>query len=106
MLKDKAMIDTILPLLPHVNDWVVCSLLSDCEERGSDGTAIAGFLQSQGKNCYTFKTVSAAMDFLARSDCQQEWDRALIFGSFYTVAAAKRWFAKRRFSEALTEVCA
>ena len=97
MLNDKAMIETITPLMPLVDVWCVCSLLSDENDRGSDGKIIADFLQSQKiKNGYTFHTVSDAMYFLAQAHCQKDCDRALIFGSFYTVAAAKNWIAKNK----------
>ncbi|MCX7125871.1 MAG: bifunctional folylpolyglutamate synthase/dihydrofolate synthase [Gammaproteobacteria bacterium] len=90
MLKDKAMIETVSKLLPCVNTWYVCSLLSESSERGSDGSEIAAFLKSLGvRNCYTFDSIADGMNSLLHADCQ----RALIFGSFYTVAAAKRWCA-------------
>lgn len=92
MLKDKAMIETVSALLPCIDIWYVCSLLSDTEERGSDGAVIAEYLQTLGiKNCYTFPSVAHAMPILLQAHCQQQCDRALIFGSFYTVAAAKRF---------------
>lgn len=96
MLKDKAMIESIQPLLPLIQIWCICSLISENEERGSSGLELAQFLQKQGKIVYTFDTVDQAMDFLFKLNCQQECDRALIFGSFYTVAAAKRWLTEVR----------
>ena len=97
MLKDKAMSETVSALMPYVSTWYVCSLLSDENDRGSDGTVIADFLKTQGiKSCYTFASVTDAMYSLAQAHCQQECDRALIFGSFYTVAAAKLWLANQR----------
>ncbi|MCX7121275.1 MAG: bifunctional tetrahydrofolate synthase/dihydrofolate synthase [Gammaproteobacteria bacterium] len=89
MLKDKAVSETVSELLPCVNTWYVCSLLSECEERGSDGKDMMAFLKAQGiQSCYAFDSVEDAMNSLLHADCQ----RALIFGSFYTVAAAKRFF--------------
>lgn len=94
MLKDKAIIETIAPLVPLVDVWCVCSLLSENEERGSDGDAVIQYLQTQHhKNCYNFLSVSDAMDFAKQQYCHAECDRVLIFGSFYTVAAAKKWLA-------------
>lgn len=94
MLNDKAIIETIEPLLPLVDVWCVCSLLSENEERGSDGAVIIQYLQTQQhKNCYNFLSVSDAMDFAKQRHCQAECDRVLIFGSFYTVASAKKWLA-------------
>lgn len=91
MLKDKAMIETIKPLLPLIDTWCVCSLLSENEERGSDGIAIAEYLKTnENKKCYHFVSVADAMVFASREQC----DCVLVFGSFYTVAEAKRWMAK------------
>lgn len=95
MLKDKMMIETVSALLPVVNRWYVCNLVPAQEERGSDGSIIVDFLKQEGKNCYTFKSIADAMRALAKAHCQQQCDRALIFGSFYTVAAAKMWLAKK-----------
>lgn len=96
MLKDKAMIETLSPLIPLIDVWCVCSLLSENEERGSDGAEMVEYLQTQHhKNCYNFPSVSDAMDFAMQQHCQSECDRVLIFGSFYTVAAAKKWLASK-----------
>lgn len=96
MLKDKALIETVSALLPCIDTWYVCSLLEDAKERGSDGVVIAEYLQTHGvKHCYTFASVAEAMPILWQAHCQQECDRALIFGSFYTVAAAKRWILEQ-----------
>lgn len=91
MLKDKAMIETIKPLLSLVDQWCVCSLVSVCHARGSDGFMILDFLKQQKKPCEYFLSVDDAMHFLTRAHCQDECDRALIFGSFYTVAAAIKY---------------
>ncbi len=96
MLKDKAILETIEPLMPLVDVWCVCSLLSENEERGSDGATIVQYLQTQDhKNCYNFLSVSDAMDFAKQQHCQAECDRVLIFGSFYMVAAAKKWIDEK-----------
>lgn len=100
MLKDKAMIETIQPLLSCVETWFVCNLTAENKDRGSDGVLISHFLQNLQKwgikNVYTFTSISNAMYSLARMYCKAECDRALIFGSFYTVAAAKNWLAENR----------
>lgn len=88
MLKDKAMTETVSQLLPYIKTWYVCSLTTESKERGSDGVEIAEFLKAQGvKNCYHFTSVADAMDSLLHGNCQ----RALIFGSFCTVATATKW---------------
>ncbi len=96
MLKDKAITETISPLLPHVNTWYVCSLLSDSKERGSDGSAIVDYLSEMNqKNYKSFATVGDALYSVVQAYCKQQCDRVLIFGSFYTVAAAKEWLANQ-----------
>lgn len=95
MLTEKAMIEIILPLISQVQTWLVCDLRSENLDRGADGCVIHAFLKAQGiKNCYTFVCVADAMTFLRDRHCQDNCDRALIFGSFYTVAAAKKWLAQ------------
>lgn len=94
MLKDKLIIDSVKPLLPIVDAWYVCDLRSESTERGSDGIVITEFLQSNKKKYDLFASVDDAMYSLAQSHCKQGCDRALIFGSFYLVAAAKRWLMK------------
>lgn len=90
MLKDKAMTETVAPLLPLIQDWYVTALSG---ERGSDGKQIAEFLKANGvKNCYTFGSVDAALTEMNTAYCQHQWNRALIFGSFHTISEAKNWF--------------
>lgn len=96
MLKDKAMIETIEPLLSLVDSWCVCSLESENLERGSNGSEILQYLQTwREKNCYNFLNVARAMDFVMQQYCKKECDRVIIFGSFYTVAAGKRWIEEQ-----------
>lgn len=98
LLADKDCANTIGPLLPWVDRWIAVNLLSENPERGSDGAQIMQFLQSAGKNCYTVATVAQAMRILDREHCQQRCERGLIFGSFYVVAAAKRFIEKEKIS--------
>jgi dihydrofolate synthase/folylpolyglutamate synthase len=91
MLKDKAMLETVTELLPSIQTWYVCSLLSECADRGDNGLAITQFLKTAGVQYDTFASVSDALYSVMQAHCQGQCDRALIFGSFYTVAAAKRW---------------
>ena len=92
MLADKDMIETVRPLLSVVTTWYVCSLQNETTERASDGRVIAEFLRSEKvRYVEIFSTVSKAMTVMMQSYCQNLCDRALIFGSFYTVAAAKNW---------------
>lgn len=92
MLKDKSMIETILPLLPQVDLWYICNLESASEERGSDGKCFIHFFEEKGmKNYHYFASVSDALFALQRTHLQSKCDRVLVLGSFYTVAAAKQW---------------
>ena len=89
MLKDKAIIETVEPFLPWIQDWYIAKLPS---ERGSDGVIIAEFLKTRDvKNCYTFESVDDALNAMNMAYCKNNWERALIFGSFYTIAATKNW---------------
>ncbi|MDP1574580.1 MAG: folylpolyglutamate synthase/dihydrofolate synthase family protein [Coxiellaceae bacterium] len=90
MLKDKAQIETIQALLPIVDRWFVCDLSRLETERGSDGRVMIDFLQSQRRDCRYFESVEAAM---LEAHCQRQGERALIFGSFYTIASAKKWIS-------------
>lgn len=92
MLKDKQQIETIRPLLPYVDRWCVCDLSILEPARGSNGNTLINFLGAEGKNYTFFDSVDGAMKTL---DCQEQGDRALIFGSFYTVMAAKAWLKDR-----------
>jgi dihydrofolate synthase/folylpolyglutamate synthase len=94
MLKDKAMIETVGELLSCADTWFVCNLESETD-RGADGSSIAAFLKSCGKSSKTFASVTDAMYSLDQAYSQKKCDRALIFGSFYTVAAAKQWLLKK-----------
>lgn len=92
MLKDKSIVETVLPLLPHVDIWYVCNLENTSEERGSDGKSLMHFFQEKGmENYHYFPSVSDALFALQGTHLQSKCDRVLVFGSFYTVAAAKQW---------------
>ena len=91
MLKDKAQVETIQALLPLVDRWFVCDLSAIETERGSDGRVMFNFLTAAQAECYYFSSVEAAM---TEARCQRQGERALIFGSFYTVACAKKWISK------------
>jgi len=87
MLKDKAIPETIQPLLPFFDEWYVAKL---SDERGSDGMVAIEFLKSRGVDqLQLFESVSIALDAMRHAYYQQKWDRALIFGSFHTIANAK-----------------
>lgn len=91
MLKDKAQTETIAALLPYVESWFVCDLSSATTERGADGWEMVDFLKQNKATVAHFSTVAQAMQ---EAHCQRHYERALIFGSFFTVASAKQWIAQ------------
>ena len=95
MLKDKMIAETLLPLLPLVQTWYVCDLTAECPARASDGKEIVDFLCSHNVQCYHFSRPKEAFDAFVKAHCQKTTDRALIFGSFYTVASIKRFLNER-----------
>ena len=87
MLADKDIAGTLAACLGRVDVWFVAGLDGT---RGTTAEQIAPLLQNNGMYIGgKYQTVAAAM----RAACQtaQAGDRILVFGSFYTVAAAKQW---------------
>lgn len=87
MLADKDIAGTLAACLGRVDIWFVAGLDGT---RGTTAEQIAPLLQNNGMYIGgKYQTVAAAM----RAACQtaQAGDRILVFGSFYTVAAAKQW---------------
>ncbi|AJC50568.1 bifunctional tetrahydrofolate synthase/dihydrofolate synthase [Coxiella endosymbiont of Amblyomma americanum] len=86
MLKDKDIQGTIEPMLTCVDRWYVGSLP---EMRGAAGEKITDLLRREGvKNCYNFTSIDQAFK-QAIAQCEEN-DRVVVFGSFYTVAMAKK----------------
>jgi dihydrofolate synthase/folylpolyglutamate synthase len=87
MLGDKDIAGTIAACVGRVDQWFVASL---DVPRGVSANSIVPLLQDNGMYVGgIYHTVAAAM----RAACQtaQSGDSILVFGSFYTVAAAKQW---------------
>jgi len=87
MLADKDIAGTLAACLGRIDVWFVAGLDG---ARGTTAEQIAPLLQDNGMYIGgKYQTVAAAM----RAACQtaQAGDRILVFGSFYTVAAAKQW---------------
>jgi len=87
MLADKDIAGTVAACLGQIDQWFVSSL---DVPRGASANSIVPLLQDNGMYVGgIYHSVAAAM----RAACQtaQTGDRILVFGSFYTVAAAKQW---------------
>lgn len=90
MLADKQIAATIHPLLKHINHWYVAEIDSP---RGCGSDRIMEELKAFGvKECYNFSSVKAAMQAAMR-DHHQEF--IVVYGSFYTVAAAKELLSEQ-----------
>jgi len=86
MLEDKAIAQTLSPLIPLVDEWCVASL---DVPRGGSGEAITCELTALGvKSWYNFETVEHAFDQATELVDDASQDRLLVFGSFHTVAKA------------------
>lgn len=87
MLGDKDIAGTVAACVGRVDQWFVSSL---DVPRGASANSIVPLLQDNGMYVGgIYHTVAAAM----RAACQtaQSGDSILVFGSFYTVFAAKQW---------------
>jgi len=87
MLADKDIAATLDACLGRVNQWFIADL---AVARGTTAAQIAPLLHSRGMYVGGLHhSVGAAMR--QALTCAQTGDRILVFGSFYTVAAAKQW---------------
>ena len=99
MMADKDIDEALRPLLPHVAHWVVCA----CEgvARSAHATDVARSLRGQGiaDDCITVcHTVEEALAYCIEHaepsgivHNKNTANTTLVFGSFYTVAAAKTY---------------
>lgn len=91
MLKDKDIVGTFLPMLACVDRWYVGSL---SEIRGASGEKLAGILRTEGvADCYNFTSIDEAFE-KAIVQCKRKDDRIVVFGSFHTVAIAKKFLSR------------
>ena len=91
MLSNKAFIPSLAPLCRIVSDWYLTPLETP---RSAKTTQLVQALQTQEvKTCYTFATVADALSAALMNAKAQ--DAVVVFGSFYTVGAAKTWFLRR-----------
>ncbi len=91
MLEDKPLKESLKAMLPIIDDWCVAELEEDIV-RKADAIVLMNILKELGvKSCYNLGSVSEAMAS-ALSKCSKEHDdRVVVFGSFHTVAQAKRY---------------
>jgi dihydrofolate synthase / folylpolyglutamate synthase len=90
MLSDKDIAETVRSLLHYVDSWYVATL---SVPRGATAQHLQAVLSAQGaRSCYSFATVEHALQ-AAIAGANMESDSILIFGSFYTVAAARNYLS-------------
>lgn len=86
MLGDKAMPETVQPMLELIFAWYVADL---AVPRGAKAAQLAGIIREKtNKSCYTFSTVSQALTAAQRAACPGEPIAVVVFGSFHTVGEA------------------
>lgn len=91
MLSDKDIAQTTQSLLHYVDSWYVTTL---SVSRGATAELLQATLAAQGvKSCFTFTTVEQALQSVF-ADADMEMDSILVFGSFYTVAAARQYLMR------------
>jgi dihydrofolate synthase/folylpolyglutamate synthase len=83
MLQDKDIAGTLSPLLPEIDIWLVARIDAP---RGASAACLQEVLARTGTPAQTFENADAALRFACCS--AGENDRIIVFGSFYTVAAA------------------
>jgi dihydrofolate synthase/folylpolyglutamate synthase len=90
LLADKDLPGVVTPLLPHVSDWAVATLPT---ARSRDGAELQAYLQACGQRVSCHESLQAALE----TQCEQATagDEILLFGSFYSVAEALDWLARR-----------
>jgi dihydrofolate synthase / folylpolyglutamate synthase len=93
MLGDKDIAGTVQSLLHYVDSWYLASL---SVSRGATAERLNGVLAALGiANCHLYQTVEDALQ-AAMQTANLEQDAILVFGSFYTVAAARQYLLLRR----------
>ncbi len=88
MLADKNIAESVHSLLHYIDSWYIATL---SVPRGASAQQLQDILNKQGaQSCHAFETVEAALE-AAIADADLSQDTILIFGSFHTVAAARRY---------------
>jgi dihydrofolate synthase / folylpolyglutamate synthase len=98
MLHDKDIAGTTHSLLHYVDSWYVASL---AVPRGASAEQLRATLVEQGVpsgQVFSFQTVEQALQ-AALNDADLVSDLVLVFGSFYTIAAARRQLTQEKQNE-------
>ncbi|QAX82115.1 bifunctional tetrahydrofolate synthase/dihydrofolate synthase [Candidatus Pseudomonas adelgestsugas] len=90
LLADKDLNGVVAPLLDHVQTWAVAPLNT---LRCRPATELEIVLQTLGASVESYTSVTAALE--AQCMAATAEDEILLFGSFYCVAEALEWLAKR-----------
>ena len=92
MLQDKDIRGVIDAVQPHIDHWFVSGIDTP---RGAGAELLDEQLAKAGITRAVTRCASVAVACEQACDLATEDDRILVFGSFYTVAAAMRWRAQR-----------
>lgn len=86
LLTDKDLDGVLDPLLAKIDSWAVADLPTP---RTRSGAALEAALRTRGAQVVSYPSIGAALE--ARCVEASEDDEVLVFGSFYSVAAALEW---------------
>ncbi|MGL5999575.1 MAG: bifunctional tetrahydrofolate synthase/dihydrofolate synthase [Pseudomonas proteolytica] len=95
LLSDKDLEGVVAPLLSSVQAWAVAPLDTPRSRSADD---VQGLLQNLGATVTSHASVIAALE--AQCAVATAEDEILLFGSFYCVAEALEWLARRSTEEA------
>ena len=95
LLSDKDLEGVVAPLLSNVQAWAVAPLDTPRSRSADDVQAL---LQNLGATVTSHASVTAALE--AQCAAATAEDEILLFGSFYCVAEALEWLARRSTEEA------
>lgn len=93
MLRDKDIAGVVAAIQPHIDAWFVAGIDAP---RGAEGAFIAAILRERDMSGSISVCASIAEAYTQACDRATQNDRILVFGSFYTVAAAMQENARRR----------
>lgn len=97
MLKDKDIAGVINAVRPHIDHWLIAGIDA---ARGAPAALLQQELKAAGVTVPVTDCASIAAACVQACDMAKETDRIIIFGSFYTVAAAMRVCEARKAPQA------
>jgi dihydrofolate synthase / folylpolyglutamate synthase len=89
MLSDKDIKSTLEPLYPVIDRWHICDL---DVPRGANGETFKNFIENDDDRMHYFNNVEEGYR-MALSEASAN-DLVLVFGSFFTVAAVRKYFRR------------